>query len=161
MCHVSGVTCHLSRVTCNMSIFLLHKKFKQKRKEQLNLCVMCHVLRVTCHLSPATNANSCSHNPPPANSPTMQSSLVCKDPKNHSNLSQIKPSSTLPILAIHSLTRGLQSNGSVVFLRGRQTDMATYRLNRPIGQCSEDLDFFFNCTPNFWIYKVNIHTNYI
>ena len=50
--------------------------------------VMCQVpgvklcmWRVTCHLSPVTNAKSHSLDPPPANSPTMHSSLVCKYPR--------------------------------------------------------------------------------
>ena len=56
---VSGVTCHVSHVTCQMS----HVK-----------CCMPHV---TCHMSLTPTA--IATDPPPANSPTLHSRMVCKD----------------------------------------------------------------------------------
>ena len=55
MFHVSHVTCHMSCVAYPLSL-------------------------VTCHLSPVTNANSNTTDPLLANSATMQSKEVCKDP---------------------------------------------------------------------------------
>ena len=54
----SGVICQVAHVTCHMSHF------------------MCHMLGVAFHLSHFTNANSCRHGPPPANSPSMHSSKL-------------------------------------------------------------------------------------
>ena len=45
------------------------------------LCVTCHMLHVTCHLSPTLTATATATEPPPANSPTMHSRLVCLKPK--------------------------------------------------------------------------------
>ena len=57
MCHVSGVMCHdVSYVTWLVS-------------------------PVTCHLSLTLTATATD--PPPANSPSMYSKLVRKDPKTH------------------------------------------------------------------------------
>ena len=36
----------------------------------------CHVLHIGCHLSNVTNANRHSHDPPPANSPSMQGRML-------------------------------------------------------------------------------------
>ena len=41
-------------------------------------CVMCCMSCVTCQLSPTPTATATD--PPPSNSPTMHSRLVCKDP---------------------------------------------------------------------------------
>ena len=57
---VSCVRCNMSCVTCHMS------------------CVMCHMLRVTCHMSLTSTATAMD--PPPVNSHTMHSRMVCKDP---------------------------------------------------------------------------------
>ena len=119
MCHVSLVICHESFVTC-------------------------HVSHVTCQLSltPTTTAS----NNPPAKSPTMHSRLVQKNFKERAQKNKTKTSRGMPILAIHSMTRSLQSTRK----RGFQTwtdkktdrevtDIATFKLNRPRGQISENL----------------------
>ena len=72
----------------------------------------------------------------------MHSMLVCKDLKlwkNHQNGTETNFSSSLPILAIHSLTRSLQSIGKRGLQEGdtQPMDIATYRLNRSRGQCNE------------------------
>ena len=57
ICQVSFVTCHVS-------------------------CVACHMSSVTCHLSLTLKPTATAIDSPPANSPSMQSRLVCKYPKN-------------------------------------------------------------------------------
>ena len=56
-----------------------YKIIKKNIKIKVNYwsCVVCHMSPVSCHLSltPTVTATD----PPPANSPTMHSSLVCKD----------------------------------------------------------------------------------
>ena len=85
ICHVSSVTCHMSHV-------------------------MCHLSPVTYHLSLMPTATD----PHPANSPTMHSWHVCKDPKTkevekRKIIDTLKKKGVLsfPILAIRSLTRSL------------------------------------------------------
>ena len=89
---------------------------------------MCHMSRVTSHMSLTPTATATD--PPAANSLPMHSSLVCKDPKTKQSLkhSGNKQSS-----------RSLQSNGKQGFKEGtnKQTDIATYRLNRPRGRFSK------------------------
>ena len=115
---------------------------------------MCHMFRATCCMSPVTynlslmpTATATFH--PPANSPTMHSRLVCKDQKktknakNQLSLLKIKLSSRYPILAIVSLTRGLQSTRKCGFQEGTtyviqhttfghcnlQTELATWQIS--------------------------------
>ena len=117
--------------------------------------VICHVSRVRCHLSHVTPPLSpvTSHlslpptatatDPPPDNSTTMHSRLVCKDPKTQKKIKRQKiiekkkeekkekTSRGMPILAISSLTRSLWSTGKWGFKTWTgylQTDIATYRL---------------------------------
>ena len=88
-----NVICHVSHVPCQLS------------------CVMCCMSHVTCHLSLTPTASDTD--PPPANSPILQSKLVCKDPKTHFFLQNAKDSENrqkteisrgMPILAICSST---------------------------------------------------------
>ena len=101
ICHVSGVTCHTSHVMCHVS------------------CVTCRVSPVTCHLSLLLTATATD--PPPANSSIMHSRLVHKDPKTQNkskcnkNNNNPKMSRGMPILAIHSSSRSLQSTRKRVF----------------------------------------------
>ena len=60
-CHLSGVAFQVSRVTCHVS------------------CVASHMSHGTCHMSLTPTATAMD--PPPANSPTMHSRMVCEDPK--------------------------------------------------------------------------------
>ena len=99
-------------------------------------CVMWNFLRLTWQLSPVTNANSHSHRPSlPASFPIIDIRLVCKDTKTKllfttiffQNYKNPKYSRGMPILAIRSLTRSLQSTGKRVFLNGthsRLTDIS-------------------------------------
>ena len=108
MCHMFRVACHLSHVPCHLSLVTCHLS-----------PVTCYLLPVTCHMSPMPTATA--KYPPPANSPTMYSRLVHQDrtktpkknqpPQKNSNCPKIKPSSSKPILAIHSWPSGLQSTG--------------------------------------------------
>ena len=115
--------------------------------------VMCHVSPVTCCLSLTPIARA-TH-PPPTSSPAMQSRLIRKDPKTRkkyftqkiiANVKDQKTSKGMPISAIYSQTRSLQSN----IQRGFQTwtnivtYIATYRLNWPRGQFSENIHFNLN-----------------
>ena len=59
MCHVSDVRCKVSSLACQ-------------------LCIS----PVTCHMSITPKAATTATETPPANSPTMQSTLVRKDPQN-------------------------------------------------------------------------------
>ena len=59
------VMCHISCVKCCVSY------------------VMYHLSPVTCHLSLTTKTKAID--PPPANSPTMHSRLVCKEKKERKN----------------------------------------------------------------------------
>ena len=77
--HLSPVTCHLSPVTCRMS-------------------------PVTCHLSIIHAATGTD---PPGNSPTMHSSMVCKEPKKLLKKTQKILSFKIPNLTICPLTRDL------------------------------------------------------
>ena len=119
-------------------------------------CVMCHVSCVTCHVSLVTGhlslmPTATATDPPPTNSPFMQSWLVGKDPKKiknqnskyHWNNNNLKTSKGMQILAICSLTRCLQSTGKRVFRNGKHghTDWRTSRLRDwigPEGRCSEN-----------------------
>ena len=79
---------------------------------------MCHVLHVTSNLSLMPTATATDK--PPANSPILLSRLVCKDPKTEENFKtkkiiEKKMSRGMPVLAIRSLTRSLQSTGSGFF----------------------------------------------
>ena len=73
--------------------------------------VTCRVSPFTGHLSPVSNDNSHSHK------------AQQKTPKWFSSL---------PILAIRSSTRSLQSTGKRGFQAGTHTPTSTYRLNRPL-----------------------------
>ena len=42
-------------------------------------CERCHMLRVNCHMSLTPTATATVLVPPPANSPTMHSRMICKD----------------------------------------------------------------------------------
>ena len=93
-------------------------------------CVMCCMSPVTYHLSLTTTVTY----PPPAYSFNMHNRLVCKDPKppkinqnakNPPNLLEIKPSTSYLILAIRSLTRGLQSIAKLGFQEEATYDRQT------------------------------------
>ena len=111
-------------------------------------CVKCHVSRVMCYLPPVINGNSHSHRPfPPANSPIMHNRLVCHDLKTKTKKIKSKKSlkqkyiyifiyRSKPILAIFTLTRGIQSTKNQGFHYGKHTrlmDIAYQRLNWPSG----------------------------
>ena len=109
MCHVSFVMCHVLHATCHVSYVMCQMS-----------CVAFHLSPFTCHLSltPTVKATDPSH----ANSPTMRSRLVCKDPKLRKILRPKKlfnrqePKNVgRPILAICSVTRSLQSTGKQGF----------------------------------------------
>ena len=134
MCQVSGVRCHMSRVTCCVS-------------------------PVTCHLSLTLTATATE--PPPANCPIMHIRLVCQNPpktkliqnaKNHQNNKNLKISWGMPILAIRSSTRSLQSSGKQVVCDGMDTqtdDTRTLRLRdwiNPVDRVSENYQFPLNET---------------
>ena len=72
----------------------------------------------------------------------MHSRLIRKDPKN------LKKGRGMPILALRSLTRILQSTKKQDFQKGREVvpDMATYRLNCPKDRCIKKLRFL-DATP--------------
>ena len=100
----------------------------QKRKVKNVMCrvsrVMCHVSRVTCHLSLTPTATATD--PFPANSPIMHSRLVRKKTQKFQKQKNIKTAKAqksrgMPILAIHSLTRNLQSTGKRGFHDGTHT----------------------------------------
>ena len=110
---------------------------ERKKRRRKKSCVTCRVSRVTCHLSLTPTATAID--PPPTNSPIMQSQLVPRDTKPkqiskhkiHQNNKNTKMSRGMPILAIHSLTRSLQSTRKWGFCNGarhtdkRLTDIAT------------------------------------
>ena len=114
MCHFSHVKCHVS-------------------------CVVCLVSHVTCHISLMPTATAIEH--PPANSPNMQSRLVCKDQKpqkilkhkkiiktteNYQNNKNPKIYRCRPILAVRPSTISLQSTRKQVCPRWhRQTNTHT------------------------------------
>ena len=62
-CHVSRVMCHISRVACYLSL------------------VTCCMLPVACHMSLTPTATATD--PPHANSSTLHSRMVCKDPQKN------------------------------------------------------------------------------
>ena len=114
MCHVSCVMCHLSCVMCHVSCVMCHVSY-----------VACRVSSVTCHLSQTQTATATD--PPPANSPFVQSRLVHKDPQIQKNIENkkniwnekiLKMSRGMPILAIRSLSRSLQFTKKRVFCDG-------------------------------------------
>ena len=93
--------------------------------------VMCHVSRVMYHLSPVTCHLSLTPTAPatyrpPANSPMMHSRLVCKEArprkllnaKNHQENKNPKMSRGMPIFALRSWIRSLQSTRKRVFRDG-------------------------------------------
>ena len=89
-------------------------------------CVNCRASPVTCHLSPVTIADSTETDPNPANSPNMHSRLVRKD---------ALPPPLLPFNQTPPVHQELR------FPRGdiSATETAAYRLNRRIGQFSENM----------------------
>ena len=141
---MSGATCQVSHVRCLMSDVMCHGS-----------CVIYCVLPVTFHLSIMPTATDL----PTANSPILRSRLVCKDSKTRflflqtlKYLQNIKNSNVrkLPILAICSLTRILQSTGKRVFrdCTHRLTDNSRIsRLIDWIGWFSEKACFWW---PMFW-----------
>ena len=128
--------CHVSRLSCVMCL-MSH--------------VICHVSRVTCRLSPVTchlslTPKATSIDPPPDNSRIMHTTVgwfaKSQKPKNKLKMPKIiestsifkKKSRGIPIFAIRSLNRSLQSTGMQVFCDGthrQHTDIATWRLNWP------------------------------
>ena len=110
-CHVLCFICHMSRVRCHMS----H--------------VACRLSPVIFHLSLPPTATA-TH-PRPTNSPIMHSRLVCIDPKtqtknskrkSHQNGKNLKGCRGMPILAMSSSTRSLQSTG----MQGFRDDTDTH-----------------------------------
>ena len=111
--------------------------------------VLCQMSGVRCHMSHVTCANS----------PIIHSRLVCKtknlkkckSPKNHCNGKNPKMSRGMPILAIRSSTRSLQSTGKRSFADGTH-DSWTSQLRDwidPVGIFSEN---YFNKTGlNPWV----------
>ena len=99
---------------------------RREQKKSKDLCITCHVLRVKCHLSLTPTVTA--PDPPPANSPTMHSMLVRKDPKTQKNFKTQKShkmakkthkkTGGMPILAIRSSTISLQSTGKRGFQEG-------------------------------------------
>ena len=83
----------------------------------------CHMLPVTCHLSLQQIATAID--PPHAFSPPLRTLGWFAITQKH------KKNSSLSILALVSLTKSLQSTKKQISRRGPQTDIATYRLNRP------------------------------
>ena len=119
-----------------------HKQKKIQKKSMKSLGS-----HVTCNLSPAPTATATD--PVPNNSPIMQSRLFQQDPKQYpetkksSKLSPTKGVLSFAILAIRSWTRGLQLSRFRLRMEGttthpQETDIATYRLNRPMGRFSEN-----------------------
>ena len=105
------------------------RKGKIKNKKSHVTCyvshVTCRVSPVTCHLSLRPTATP--KDPPPANTPlctvgwfakTRKPEKKFKHQKNHQNCKNLKTSRGMPILAIRSLTRSLQSTGKWVFHDG-------------------------------------------
>ena len=99
--------------------------------------VMCLVPRVGCHRSLMPTATATD--PTNANSPITHSRQVRKDLKVRKNVKTGKMSRGMPILAIRSPTRSLQSNGKRGFKTwtDRQTDILTYRINRTLVRFSD------------------------
>ena len=75
MCHISCVMCHVSNVLCHMSS-----------------------VHVMCHLSLKPTATD----PPPANSPTMNSRLILRDPKNTKKIQNATNHQDLPKIKLSS-----------------------------------------------------------
>ena len=73
------IICHVSRGICNVSCVLCHVSCS---------CVTCCVSPVTCHLS--LMRTSTATDPPPANSPTMHSTLFAKTQKPRINIQNPK-----------------------------------------------------------------------
>ena len=71
---MSHVMCHASHVMCRVSR------------------IMRHMSCIPCHMSPVMFTFSLATDPPPANSPTMLSRLVIKDPKINILLITLKSS---------------------------------------------------------------------
>ena len=112
--YVSCVMCHFSCVMCHVSCVMCHVSY-----------VACRVSSVTCHLSLTQTATATD--PPPANSPFVQSRLVHKDPQIQKNIEKkkniwnekiLKRSRGMPILAVRSLSRSLQFTKKRVFRDG-------------------------------------------
>ena len=106
--HLSHVTCDISHVTCDISHVMCHSA---------RFMPHCHVSHVTCQCHLSLTPTATVTDPPPANSPTMPSMLICKDPKtqkinlntkNHGNCKNKNMSRGMPILAILSSTRSLK-----------------------------------------------------
>ena len=143
MCHMSHVRCLLSCVLCSVSCVICHVS-----------CVMCHVSCVACHLSPVTCHRSLTPTarasyPPPANSPIMQSKLVCKDlrtpnfltQKSYQSSKNQKMSIVVPILAMDLRPEVSSPPGSrfgdgtnrYTHTHARLMDITNQRLNWPSG----------------------------
>ena len=58
--------------------------------------VACHLSHVTCHVSSVTRQYSLTPTATAANSPTMDSNLVCKDPKTQRGFKTLKIVKTFP-----------------------------------------------------------------
>ena len=118
---VSHVMHQLSHVMCNLSCFTCPVS-KGPRAF--------HLPTVTCHLS--LMATATAKDPPPANSPIMNSRLVCKDPKTQKQFKHKKSLRRqklekqirgMPILSICSSIGCFQSTGEWGF--GNSTDRRT------------------------------------
>ena len=117
-------------------------------------CVMCHVSCVACHLSPVTCHRSLTpaaraSYPPPANSPIMQSKLVCKDlrtpnfltQKNYQSSKNQKMSIVVPILATDLQKSPVHREAGLAMVQtdthththARLMDITNQRLNWPSG----------------------------
>ena len=122
MCQVSSVTCHQSSLACHLSLVTCHVSLRQQPQPQNLPLITPPQYAVGWFAKPHKPKNKSIH---------IKTTYVAKR----------QSSRGMPILALHSLNRSLQSSWQNRRLHAMgHADITTTSLNRPPGRCSENPD---------------------